>query len=106
MMKAAERAEEPDWSTAELISALEKLAHQKRLGTLVDIARLVGVDDVHAEAAQRRLVDAMQGFESMLMDMELGESRREARRVLQMLRPEFTASQVDDELRERFGMEL
>lgn len=104
MSKATTTGEEPDSSAAtEIIVSLDRIAHEKRLGNLIEVAKVIGLDRVDTDGHRRQLIDAFRSFEGVLFQIQLVDDQEPLRRALHDANPEFTPEQIDQLVKDRLG---
>lgn len=104
MGKTTLTGEDPNaGSAAEIILALDKLAHERRLATIVEVGKGLGVHRVETDTQRRMLSDAMRGFEGVLLQMQLDDDQEPLRRAYVDANPDFTPDEIEQLVRERLG---
>lgn len=104
MSKTTATGEEPSFgAAAEIIVSLERLAHEKRLGTLVEVAKLIGLERIDGEHHRTQLIEAFRSFEGVLFQVQIVDDQEPLRMALRDANPEFTSAQIDEIVQERLG---
>lgn len=99
MSKATASAEDP--GHGELVCALERLAHERRLATLVEVAKVAGLTKVDTTAQRRDLIALFRSFEDALLEIDLDHESKLLRRALHDANPDFTPDRIDQLVHER-----
>lgn len=104
MGKTTTTGEEPDSSAAaELIVSLDRIAHEKRLGNLIEVAKVIGLDRIDSDGHRRQLIEAFRGFEGVLFQIQLVDEQEPLRRALHDAHPDFTPEQINQLVSDRLG---
>lgn len=103
MSRGSRTREMREPGAGEVIAVLDKLVREKRLGTLVEVAKVVGLDEVSTEHSHRRLTEAFRSFEAVLCEIDRLDGQDELRAAVQEASPWLSPEEVDEHIEERFG---